>query len=280
MIRFVLLIFFGLYSIPGVGSSVLWDAFTLVHDNVDGDSIELNSNGFDVSFYIAGYGSRIVAEANTSRQGTAAPISTYVSGAWLMALAGDVVDYSTMLNQSEYFFNELHGTSFPYVQTPVDVAEGGSQYFKFVLQDFDEAYAYLTGEAQSIPSLYYGWMEYSYDQNGFKILRSAIGLDGQVVLVGSIPEPTSGLLILVGIAALALKRTGEAMRELPSIGLKKLALCASILFASMFARGSSVEWNPYVMLQVGEYPIIGYAGTQTYSDSSLSFTLLTVGYTI
>ena len=110
MIRFVLLIFFGLYSIPGVGSSVLWDAFTLVHDNVDGDSIELNSNGFDVSFYIAGYGSRIVAEANTSRQGTAALISTYVSGAWLMALAGDVVDYSTMLNQSEYCFNELHGT--------------------------------------------------------------------------------------------------------------------------------------------------------------------------
>lgn len=32
------------------GSSVLWDAFTSVHDNVDGDSIELNSNGFDVSF--------------------------------------------------------------------------------------------------------------------------------------------------------------------------------------------------------------------------------------
>lgn len=30
------------------GSSVLWDAFTSVHDNVDGDSIELNSNGFDV----------------------------------------------------------------------------------------------------------------------------------------------------------------------------------------------------------------------------------------
>ena len=32
------------------GSSVLWDALTSVHDNVDGDSIELNSNGFDVSF--------------------------------------------------------------------------------------------------------------------------------------------------------------------------------------------------------------------------------------
>ena len=33
------------------------------------------------------------------------------------------------------------------------------------------------------------------------------------------------------------------MRELPSIGLKKLALCASILFASMFVHGSSVEWD-------------------------------------
>ena len=33
------------------------------------------------------------------------------------------------------------------------------------------------------------------------------------------------------------------MCELPSIGLKKLALCASILFACMFAHGSSVEWD-------------------------------------
>ena len=208
MIRFVLLMLLGLYSISGLASSVLWDAFVAVHENVDRDSVELNSNGFDVSFYIAAYGSRIVAETNTSRQGTAAPISTYISGAWMTALAGDMVDYPTMLNQAEYFFNELHGTSFPYVETSVDIVEGCSRYFKFVLQDFDEAYAYLTGEATSIPSLYYGWMEYSYDQNGFKILRSAIGLEGQVMFVGAIPEPTSGMLILFGLAALALKREG------------------------------------------------------------------------
>ena len=56
----------------------------------------------------------------------------------------------------------------------------------------------------------YGWFQIGVDQAGeLNILSSAWDLDGDAIVVGAIPEPTSGMLVLLGMAALALKRRAQ-----------------------------------------------------------------------
>jgi len=189
--------------------TVLWNAFTAVNDGIGGQTVELHSYGFDVSFHVTAYdmkGFYLTARANDSRQGTLAPISTFISGAWMSAYIGDLSGPETLLDKGEYFFNELHGVSSSSQKTDIAITEGDSQYLKFVLQDFDEAYAYLTGQASEIQSLYFGWMEYKYDDGAFRILNSVIGLEGQSLTVGAIPEPSSAVLLLLGCVGLLLRR--------------------------------------------------------------------------
>jgi len=67
----------------------------------------------------------------------------------------------------------------------------------------------------------YGWYHLSFENSydDIKLLDSGVGLYGEDVLVGigAIPEPASGLLLVFGIAGLALSRRvvrGQAPREL------------------------------------------------------------------
>ena len=214
MKKFVLLTCVMTWSSFAIAGSVLWNAFAVVDDGAGGKLIELNGNGFDVSFYVSAYqsgGLWLTATANDARQGTAAPISTYISGAWMSAMAGDMVNSSMLLDNSECLFNELHGETFSLNQTDVSIVAGQSHYLKFALQNFNEAYAYLIGSADGIPSLYYGWMEFAYEDSEFQILQSAIGLTGQSMVVGSTPEPTGSILVLCGLAVLGLRRKETAI---------------------------------------------------------------------
>ena len=53
----------------------------------------------------------------------------------------------------------------------------------------------------------YGWLHVALNDGlEMSILESGIGLYGENVYVGPIPEPTSGLLLLLGLASLALRR--------------------------------------------------------------------------
>lgn len=59
---------------------------------------------------------------------------------------------------------------------------------------------------------YYGWMElYLSSDNVLSIRNSAIDINGNSIIVGAIPEPSSGMLALLGFIGLALKR----QRSLP-----------------------------------------------------------------
>ena len=54
-----------------------------------------------------------------------------------------------------------------------------------------------------------GWIELACDEEGvLSIAHSAIDLDGDELIVGggAVPEPSSGLLCLVGLLVLALRR--------------------------------------------------------------------------
>ena len=53
----------------------------------------------------------------------------------------------------------------------------------------------------------YGWIQLHYDEDAhISIAHQALDMDGDAILVGAIPEPTSGLLLLLGTALLALRR--------------------------------------------------------------------------
>ena len=61
---------------------------------------------------------------------------------------------------------------------------------------------------------YYGWMElYLSSDNVLSIRNSAIDISGDSIVVGAIPEPSSAMLLLLGIAGLALRRRGRSVRE-------------------------------------------------------------------
>ena len=116
-----------------------------------------------------------------------------------------------MLGQNNYFLLETFGSAHPdyHSQMFIDYEAGIHQYLKFVIQDYDEVVDYMSGRIPDPTTLYYGWAEYVVDEDGaFRILNSAIDLDGDAITVGAIPEPTSGLLLLCGAAVLLLKHTG------------------------------------------------------------------------
>ena len=52
----------------------------------------------------------------------------------------------------------------------------------------------------------YGWLEIAVNGTELSIVNSAIGLNGQSMTVGLIPEPTTTMLLLLGLASLALRR--------------------------------------------------------------------------
>lgn len=52
----------------------------------------------------------------------------------------------------------------------------------------------------------YGWVEFGIRNDKVTLLNSAIDLSGSPIVVGVIPEPSSGLLLLLGVAGLALRR--------------------------------------------------------------------------
>ena len=170
----------------------------------------------DVSFFVGtGWDSPgstktyIAASPNNDRMGSVAQIETYVSGAWLSAEAGETVNADSMLGKSSYFFNETFGSAHPEYKRqdwPEQVV-GEHQYLKFLIQDYDEVVDYINGKVPDATTYYYGWAEYVVDEDGtFKILNSAIDFDGGPMIVGAIPEPTSGFLLLLGVAGLALRR--------------------------------------------------------------------------
>lgn len=82
----------------------------------------------------------------------------------------------------------------------IDMTDKKSVYLAFKTIAYDD---------QSNPYPVYGWVEVSVPGLEPKVLASAWDLDGGAMIVGSgaIPEPTSGLLLILGAAALALRRS-------------------------------------------------------------------------
>ena len=119
---------------------------------------------------------------------------------WAFAVYGDIVGEENFeaINRIEDFYDNNVYAGGTLVENPSDF------YMVFKVSEvLVENHDYVPGQT------WYGWVHASIDENlEMTLLGDGINLDGGPVMVGEggTPEPTSGLLLLVGGALLALRR--------------------------------------------------------------------------
>ena len=189
-------------------STVLWNVVT--KDATDGyPSLQVVKNDSPPYFWsifhmsVDVFGDKAILTAN--------PGAVYVlsyAGAWLRAGYGEIVNADSTLNSPAYFEYGLLGNGTASEES-ITANVGLSNYLKFVLQDGEQCFEYQDGTRAAMPDCFYGWVEYRIDDKGnLEILASAIDIDGDPVIVGggAIPEPSAGMLLLIGLSGIALCR--------------------------------------------------------------------------
>ena len=123
---------------------------------------------------------------------------------WMLMESGDIAGPSSFGDEKPSLFSsEYSGATGELL-----VKKDSSFYLSFQVFEFVEDEAILEivrGDA------YYGWVEFHVsDVAEVALLASAIDLGGDSVVVGGglapIPEPSAGVLLLLGLSALALRR--------------------------------------------------------------------------
>ena len=122
---------------------------------------------------------------------------------WALALYGDIVSEATFtsLNQIELSrWPDLYDGGGTLVENPTDF------YMAFKVSEV------LLGSTDYEEGMsWYGWVHVSVDENlQMTLLDEGINLYGGAVMVGmGIPEPSGGMLLLIGVAVLGLRRVKE-----------------------------------------------------------------------
>lgn len=180
-----------IFAFAGNAANVLWN-FEQVNQFVslsDGDhDYQCSLFGVNLELYVDRVG--------TALQLFALPDSNLAyANTFALALVGDVVSEKYMENKSSYFALAEYGTP----------GSERSDYSIFV--DVGES-VYLAFRQETSQHTSFGWIELVQNSNGeLDVASSAWGGHGESIRIGSaIPEPTGGLLFLLGVALLALRR--------------------------------------------------------------------------
>jgi len=130
-------------------------------------------------------------------------------GNWNVANKGDIVSADTIRGQGEYLNHcKIDGesaTTFDYMGK-MDEAF----YLMFAVADVR---SHVDGQIDE--NVLYGWVEFVFSDGSLEMKRSAIGLDGQAMTVGAVPEPVSSVMLLIGCAVLFLRRETFKSRLCP-----------------------------------------------------------------
>lgn len=120
---------------------------------------------------------------------------------WVEVFAGDVITGQGLYeNETSYFAYANHTPDWEPIERSdysVSVSKGESTYLAVSLDIGHEGKEFWTG-----------WMELTLDENRDVVaLNSAFDRSGGPLVVGAVPEPCAGILIMLGLAALGLRRS-------------------------------------------------------------------------
>ena len=132
-----------------------------------------------------------------------AETETYMEfqSSWMQVSKGELISRASIEEAGSYFYKGdfwREGDEVAQVDYPIQLTEGESVYLAVLFS------GYSAPENFNV-----AWMELSMDADyNLVIARSAIDLDGDMMIVGggAIPEPSSGVLLLLGTIILALRR--------------------------------------------------------------------------
>lgn len=116
---------------------------------------------------------------------------------WALAYANDVISESYVRN-GRMFYDGLSGVGIDekYGDT-ISVKNGDSLYLAFI--------APIQSGTDS-GDLLYGWVSLDVEDNQLTLTESAFSKDALYVGGGAVPEPSTGMLLLLGISVLGLRR--------------------------------------------------------------------------
>ena len=209
------LLVFSLLTLRGESSEVLWDVFSAAnydfYQDMKGGSAYYYGNatpeiGFKYNFNNAG--TRITSLTPAMEFMNCGCNGLY----WVIASYGD-----ELCSSSDFLSKSLlvdFGYSNPSVGNNISVPTYGSTFYAACFGNAIE-YDALTGQYHEAP--FYAWVEiYASQTDGISVGGSGVSVGDGIVVgqyltipqgnPGPIPEPTSGLLLLLGLASLALRR--------------------------------------------------------------------------
>lgn len=214
--KILLLVLSLLGSIVLEASVVYWDKIYISQEGEiesansgeigDGIALEwwVGAEGIEGKYpWYASFGVNIYSEKNRIGRitgvspGTSSYILLTAQSYWSVAYAGDIITESYVKN-GQLFYDGLAGVNIDeeFGET-VSVRNGDSLYLAFLapVQGGEDGEDYL-----------YGWVELGVKNNQLDLLSSAFSTDSLYVGGGAIPEPSGGLLLLLGAGCIALRR--------------------------------------------------------------------------
>ena len=209
--RGMILCLFVAIGLPLFSADVQWNCFSLV-----------DISGFSPNTYMLGYehNGKLYADINlhVDSSGTAVTLTGNISmdgamGVWILAEAGDILSDGEFSNVAASFsYRTSSGTG----GRPVTLNKVTSFYLGMKVEELTNEWPGDWDGNWGDPRLYSGMYDYGWihlqigEDGGVSLLNSAIDLDGGPMIVGggaySIPEPSGGLLFILGAAALGLRR--------------------------------------------------------------------------
>lgn len=197
------------YSVSG--ANVRWNTAVLSdwgNGEYDLNCVITTMQNVDVSFRVLQTGNEFSIESLGS--------NLAFSGNIKQMNAGDVVSELSIRNQHSYFYHifvDEFNRDQNYVKQDV-VTDGHPFYLAFVSTSVD--YISLT-----YPNPVYGWVQLQVSPDGtVSLLKSAFDLDGGAIIVdggAAIPEPSSVVLMILGIALVGILRSHRKSSKIAEV---------------------------------------------------------------
>ena len=181
-------------SIFSFGSEVEWNSFILVDTGYPTIGYAGISAYTDTSLSLS---TTKAGNQLTIRESGFTSLISFAT--WSLAFEDEFIDESFFNDTTRIFYNgDGHGT-----HNPISANYNADSFylaFKTIVWE-DEMFIAPKGTD-------FGWVQLGVKNGEIEILSSAMNLSGAPILTGAgaIPEPTSGLLLLLGVAGLALRR--------------------------------------------------------------------------